>query len=529
MSKFAPTLLSILLTAVSAAASAAPMAYSINSDSPTGNADSLYRIDLATGAETRIATVKSFGETRIDVEGLAIAPDGTLYGVDDDSLTLFPLSPTNAVVQTANEVPIIGIPNRGGNDFGMTFACDGTLFVTSVAENKLYRLDLDGTATAVGGLGVNISAIAAYGNPAKLYGLGNGTFSDGTVDAPNLYEINPATGQAIVIGALGGNAGAYAEGGLAFDDSGQLWAITDRRQLGLPSQVMKIDTSTGTASDVRNTTEQGFESLAITVPRGCSDVGGGPSAVFVVQKQYLDDNDVTPVTLNIQCNTGLPLQQSATVLPNAGPLGEFEVAFTVTSFTDGQLNCEVWESDLAGYDPTYECFSEGACSATADRCRFTGVNAGQDSLCAVRNTPEPVTVAVTKEWIQSREGLEIDRLAEISLYCTGLVDGDGEWSPGGLMHWNWSFTGDNATQQASVVPRSDGSTKCRTEEILFSSAVETEASCADWTRIPLGAGRVDCSVSNAIFFEGIPTLDRLGLALAALLLLATGMFAVRRF
>ncbi|MGD2129829.1 MAG: hypothetical protein PVJ17_11040, partial [Lysobacterales bacterium] len=123
------TLLATLLTALSAAASAAPTAYSINSDSGTGNADSLYRINLDTGIGTRIGPVTLLGSTLLDVEGLAISPDGTLYGVDDATLTLFPLNPDNASAQAANAVFVKGLPATGGNDFGMTFACDGSLYI----------------------------------------------------------------------------------------------------------------------------------------------------------------------------------------------------------------------------------------------------------------------------------------------------------------------------------------------------------------------------------------------------------------
>lgn len=529
MSKFVNSVLCLALTATAPTAAAAPMAYSINSDSPTGNADSLYRIDLATGAESRIAMVKSLGQTRIDVEGLAIAPDGTLWGVDDDSLTLFPINPANAVVQTESEVPIKNIPTRGGNDFGMTFACDGTLYVTSVAENKLYSLDLAGNATEIGTLGQRISAIASYGAGPdfRLYGLGNGLDVNLQTDSPNLYAIDPASGAATEIGALV-NAAPYSEGGLAFDDNGQLWAITDRRALEQPSEILNIDPVSGAATVVATTSEFGFESLAVTVPRGCDPQAGGESARFVVQKQYLDGNDVTPVTLNIQCNTGLPLTQSKTVIPNAGPFGAFEVEFTVTSFTDGALDCSISESPIAGYAPGYECFSEGTCEATESACSFTAVSAGEQNLCTIRNQPDPVAVTVTKQWIQTREGLEVDRVADIELHCTGLLDGDGEWVQN-EMHWRWDFDGDVASHTASVVPRFDGSTRCRTEETLYSSAVEAVSSCENGIPIPAGAGSVNCTVSNAVFFEGIPTLDRFGLMLAAVLLLATGLIAVRRF
>jgi len=271
MQSLAKTILIILLTVASTTLSAAPVAYSINSDSGSGDADGLYRIDMATGTDTRIDTVQSLLVTRIDVEGLAFAPDGTLYGIDDDTLNLFPISTVNATVDSSKEVHISGLPSAG-NDFGMTFACDDNLYVSSVARRSLYRVSLDGDATLIGSegsLGVKISAIAAFGDPVRLFGLGNGIDGDGITDTPNLYEIDISTGVATEIGALGALAGAYSEGGLAFDDSGQLWAITDRRQLSLPSQIMKIDIATGSASEVKATAEQGFESLAIAVPGGC--------------------------------------------------------------------------------------------------------------------------------------------------------------------------------------------------------------------------------------------------------------------
>ena len=152
----------------------------------------------------------------------------------------------------------------------------------------------------------------------------------------------------------------------------------------------------------------------------------------------------------------------------------------------------------------------------------------QENLCTIRNTPRPVQVQVTKEWVDSREDTEVPHAAKVELFCTGLIGGDGSWN-GPTMQWSWQFDDSNTMQAANVQPRFDGSTHCRTEETIASSAVESIATCADWTPIALGAGTVACSLVNTIFFEGIPTLQPLGLALAALLLLLTGLFATRRF
>jgi len=536
MQKLLKILVVMLLTALSASLAAAPIGYSINSDSGTSNAEGLYQIDLATGAEIRIGTVKPpSGPARIDVEGLAFAPDGTLYGVDDESMKLFPLSTESGFIQTNGDVYISGLPSGVNNDFGMTFACDDRLYLTSVYNRSLYQMSLDGTATLIGSegsLGVSISAIAAYGNPVKLYGLGNGMDQAGSVTSPNLYEINPQTGQATEVGPLGAAAGNYQEGGLAFDDAGQLWAITDRRLLDLPSQVMRINTSTGRASDVRTTTEQGFESLAISIPRGCAPTGSGEHAEFTVQKRFADGNNITPAELQIQCNTGLPLQQSVTVMPNEGALGTFEVKFIVESFDNGSLDCDIWEAETPnGYVASYDCQADAACStsAAAGPCSFEGVSAGENNLCLIHNEVEPVAITVTKQWLYPTEELAIQDSATIELFCVNVAGGDGEYREGN-MYWSWDFsTETDNVHTALVQPDFNGGTQCHTEEQTVSSAVESESSCAEWTEIDIGDGPVDCTVNNIVFLEGIPTLNQYGLILFSALMLLTGLWATRRF
>jgi hypothetical protein len=97
------------------------------------------------------------------------------------------------------------------------------------------------------------------------------------------------------------------------------------------------------------------------------------------------------------------------------------------------------------------------------------------------------------------------------------------------MHWSWDFEDGTGTRTATVYPRFDGSTRCRTVETVSSSAIESLGTCLEWTPVALGAGTLVCSIANTIFFEGIPALNPLGLGIAVLLLLLTGLFAARRF
>jgi hypothetical protein len=276
-------LLIVSLFAVSA--NGAPMAYSVNSDNGTqAIEDSLYLIDLATGDDQHQGRLSS-GNKKDDTEGLAIAPDGTLWGIDDESLTLFPIDKSNGSINLQDEIQlnVSGFQESLRHDFGMTFSCDNTLYVTSLNSSDvgtvptLYRLSMDGSSQIVGSagaLGVNISAIAAIGNPTRLYGVGNGQFENGTTDSPNLYSINTDTGLAKEIGPLGmgDTVDAYNEAGLGFASDGTLWAITDRSALNNnpPSQILQINVSTGAATPVSYTNGTGFESLAISKPAGCS-------------------------------------------------------------------------------------------------------------------------------------------------------------------------------------------------------------------------------------------------------------------
>lgn len=555
MQKRLKTLMIMLLTVLSASLSAAPVGYSVNSDSPSDFSDSLYQIDLGTGAVIkRIGTVQSTQlQSRWDVEGLAFAPDevGTLYGVDDDTLTLFAISLENGLIDPNRDYDLSGLSN-GSNDFGMTFACDENLYITSVAEESLYRVGSEGELELVGGgepgrLGNRISAIAAYGFPVQLYGLGNGTVGDNAPAVPRLYRIDPITGSIIETYDLSGDAfGAYESGGLAFDEGGELWAMTDRRQLDQPSQVMRINKTNGVVSDVNNVTADseeeawGFESLAISSPSGCTSSGNGQIATFFVQKRFTDGNNISPVTLNFKCDGGTVFNDTKTLNPTAFNSGIYQTSFSVDNVPANPISCEVWEDVPAGYIAKYSCQSETSCTTNegADPCVFIGVTAGQEDICLIDNNVAPVAVTVTKKWAdnitgelpedESDEDVGVEQSARIRLVCSNVHDGDGV-DINGNMVWSWKFEGNPDSHVAMVYPDFDESTTCWTEENEQQSAVESESTCSTPTEIKIGEGKRDCIVTNTVFFEGIPTLDHYGLLLIAALTLLTGMVTVRRF
>jgi len=252
----------------------------------------LWTVDLSTGQVERI------GKTDFnDMEGLALAPDGTLYGADDASKTLVTVNPNSGF-----STPVGGLRNNMGvplaepMDFGMTFTCNGELLVSSDTEQTLFRASLETGRLerigAPGSLGAPITDLASWGN--ELYGIGQGLAgNDGefTSDAPNLYRIDGNTANAEFIGSLGQAVLPYANAGLAFDDQGRLWAITDRRANGvpdIPSEILRIDLETGAAQKTADAELVGFESLAIAPPGGCA---GGNDATEGSEPEIVPTND----------------------------------------------------------------------------------------------------------------------------------------------------------------------------------------------------------------------------------------------
>lgn len=275
--------LMLALVAGYGALSAEPLAWGVNSRGNLADdqqVHALWQIDLATGESEYIGWT-SF----LDMEGLAVDADGSLYGADDESKTLVTVSTESGLaLAIGNERANFGVPIADVLDLGMTFTCDGELLVSSDQRKTLFSADTgDGMLIRIGdegGLSAPITDIAAWGD--RVYGIGQGLDAAGNSDSPFLYLIDSDAGTAEVVGPLGDAASPYANAGLAFDADGALWALTDRRDNGnpnLPSEILRIDTVTGTATKVADADVVGFESLAIAPPSGCDR--GAPAAVVV--------------------------------------------------------------------------------------------------------------------------------------------------------------------------------------------------------------------------------------------------------
>ena len=120
---------------------------------------------------------------------------------------------------------------------------------------------------------------------------------------------------------------------------------------------------------------------------------------FAVTKQFADDFPGS-VLVTITCNTGLPLKQSAEV-SDLDP-----ITFVVTAIPDIDIvECSITEDGETGYTADYlangvdmdlGCFYNGG-------GEFDNIDLVLNT-CAIFNTPAPVAVNVTKEWITEGAG-----------------------------------------------------------------------------------------------------------------------------
>jgi hypothetical protein len=251
--------------------------------------------------------------------------------------------------------------------------------------------------------------------------------------------------------------------------------------------------------------------------------------VFWVTKDFSDDNPL-PVDVHLVCDTGLPLIQEFTITdPAVG--GQWPiVGFVVREYEFGELGCHVFEDPIPeGYTPSYEAGADdgiGVVSDDGEGCYFEEVVNGEFT-CHITNDADPAEFTVTKYWvIDGAVGEEVIEEAEVGVKCSSQilsVDGVPNDEPGNV-YTNLIGDGDSVTVTADT---SEGPTTCSAWENIYASEVESSDDCGP-RAIPAG-GSSSCTITNTVFFEGIPTLSQYGLALMALLMLGVGVVGLRRF
>jgi hypothetical protein len=180
--------------------------------------DTLYSIDLVTHQATEIgrATPQQSTTRYANIAGLTSDPKGVLYGVSDAGATktLLMIDPTTGL---ATPVGNLNVGSSQQLDLGLAFTCDGAMWM-SARTGDLWRVDpATASLTHIGNLGVIVTGLAASGN--KLYAAG----SQGN---NNLYAVDTATANAILVGSYG-SSNYITVTSFAFDGSGKIWAVLD--------------------------------------------------------------------------------------------------------------------------------------------------------------------------------------------------------------------------------------------------------------------------------------------------------------
>ncbi len=261
-------------------------------------------------------------------------------------------------------------------------------------------------------------------------------------------------------------------------------------------------------------------------------------ATFQVTKDFRPDSSM-PVEVFISCNDGLPLNNSQIITEDTGG-----VTFIVELFTPGNLDCEITEVPVpTGYDDSYVAASLGGTAGSIDEvdgCQFNDVEGG-DFSCAIRNTAQDATYEVSKVWeIISEGGDLISQEFNLTITCNQEIVAASPGSnfrrgrPGGppeseqigktrdtgAVTW-LSLTGDTAVWVD--VDSTQGPASCSARERVFTSVVEVDNPCRTPQGLTMGQ-TTSCTITNTVFYEGIPTLNRFGLAIMALLMLGVGFF-----
>lgn len=192
-------------------AAAAPIGWSV--DVLTGN---LVKLDLGTGSLTTV------GATGFPViRSLAFSSSGALFGIDQLGAQLLSIDPGTGATA------VVGPLGSGTAGIGgLVFDAAGTLYYADEFNENLYTVNTaTGAASLVGSMGQSVTGLA-FRADGTLFGYADNP--DNT-----LVTINKLTGLATTVGAIGL---VSPDGGIAFDDAGQLWAVFQSGQYGIVNQ-----------------------------------------------------------------------------------------------------------------------------------------------------------------------------------------------------------------------------------------------------------------------------------------------------
>lgn len=237
-------------------------------------------------------------------------------------------------------------------------------------------------------------------------------------------------------------------------------------------------------------------------------------ATFAVTKNFTDNNYRDEAVVSIDCNTGTILDQDKTLGDNDA------VEFVVTAYNAvDTMNCSIVENTpTPGYAVSYS--GDGVDGS----CTWKNIPNPFHGTCTVTNTPKAVDIKVTKKWFIEGDNNDVSLDYSLYLSCTSgeivsnsYVSRENDSGVVTLPPETFTF---------QVIPAYE-TTKCKVEETVYDSAIEVDNRCRSLV-VSANKGTA-CTITNTVFFEGIPTLSQYGMAIMALLMLGVGFVGFRRF
>ena len=252
------------------------------------------------------------------------------------------------------------------------------------------------------------------------------------------------------------------------------------------------------------------------------------------------------------CNNGNPLDETYDEL---GPMTSDKVTFVVENFTDVSGNfCEIFIDDVAGWT-VLAATNNGITNAERATCKYVATDdfvpqSGEGQAILPENTCEfvmapPLAVYnVTKEWeFNDASSDDVNTTSLVDVICYNTIWYNSSNGNVTLRDWETEFPvlidddetltfpvqDPNRTYHVNPFPETlDDATYCMANETVLDSAVETDNQC-DGDLLSVVNPSADCTITNSVFFEGIPTLSQYGMAIMALLMLGMGFVGFRRF
>jgi hypothetical protein len=436
-------------------------------------------------------------------------------------------------VQTLSPLQVVTVTNVGGEDltvsgfnlFGEAFTVSGQTCVgTTLAPGAACELTVRFFPPSVGDFSgaITIESNSFFSPPGlTLFGVG----IEPAAEAIASLSPTSITFPDQVVGKLGPtasvvltNTGTDTLTVTGYQFSSSAFVIRNDGCIAVPVQpgascqfeVGFLPTSTGSFTDTL--VVQSNSTIPATL--GLAGEGTEPEGPLTIRvsKTYSDGNNVE-VGVSLSCNGGLPLEQQAVIAPGK------PVSFVVDSLPEEGVTCTVAETSGAeNYTPE---FFNGT-GFSDESCVYERVQPGGSYVCDITNYADSARYVATKAW--ELDGAD-EALAEevvLSIYCSnpianGVLVGD-EWHVNGLVKDGESLL--------AIVDMRTGSASCRAEETVLQTGVEVDNGCTT-TEVTAG-DTVECTITNILFFEGIPALNPAGVAALLISLLSFGMLALRR-